>query len=195
MTATSMHSPLRIALIIASRRKPRMADPLAAWLGAELAGLDWMQLDVIDLARVELPGADLGHAGSTVSPIAARLELADGFLVLTPEYNHSFPASLKDAIDWHLREWAYKPVGFVAYGAGSGGARAVEHLRVVFPELRAMTTREAVLLTAPWDHLDATGRYTPDEGVRAALAGTLDELRWWAGVLRMGRAGDRVGAA
>ncbi|MEU3075936.1 NAD(P)H-dependent oxidoreductase [Streptomyces laurentii] len=71
-------------------------------------------------------------AGVTENSLPDRLADADGFVLLTPEYNHSYPAALKNAIDWHLTEWAYKPVAFVGYG-GSGGIRAVAPLRTVFP--------------------------------------------------------------
>ncbi|MBO9520588.1 MAG: NAD(P)H-dependent oxidoreductase [Nocardioidaceae bacterium] len=187
MKKTAQDHALRIALIVASVRQPRVADSLLAWLTEALAAVPWLDLEVIDLATVDL--------GAESSPIAGRLAAADAFLLLTPEYNHSFPGPLKIAIDRHLAEWAYKPVAFVGYGAGAGGARAVEQLRVVFPELRATTTREAVLLTAPWERLDECGRFLPDEGIEAALAGTMTELRWWAEALRARRDLDRVGAA
>ncbi|GAA1524807.1 NADPH-dependent FMN reductase [Nocardioides humi] len=184
---------LRIALIVGSVRSPRMADPLTAWLRAELAGLAWLELDVIDLATVRLPLEQLGPGGGPDSPIADRLAEADGFLVLTPEYNHSFPAALKNAIDWHFAEWARKPVAFVGYGAGSGGIRAVEQLRAVFPEVRATTIREAVLLPMPWERLGAGGGFEPAAGTRDALLAMMDELRWWAESLRAGRARDAMG--
>ena len=128
----------------------------------------------------------------SASPISARLEAADGYLVLTPEYNHSFPGSLKNAIDWHFDEWAYKPVAFVAYGAGSGGIRAVEQLRLIFPELRATTVRNAVLLRNPWTDLTGDGRFAPGAEAGAALDATVAELRWWATALREGRSRELV---
>lgn len=190
MTATITESPLRIALIAASQRSPRMAGPLLTWLRLELEDLDWLQLDPIDLATVDLPPAQLVPGGVDSSPISGRLATADAFVILTPEYNHSFPSGLKNAIDWHFAEWAYKPVAFVGYGGGSGGIRAVEQLRLVFPELRATTVREAVHLVSPWERL-TEGRFDPDDGIRGALASTLEELRWWALALRDGRARDR----
>lgn len=170
MTAQHFAESLKIALLVGSVRTPRMADPLLDWLRSELEPLGWLRLDVIDLAEVALPREQL-------SPIADRLADADGFVILTPEYNHSFPAALKNAIDWHLTEWAYKPVAFVGYGAGSGGIRAVEQLRQVFPELRATTIREAVHLAAPWVQLTADGRFDPGDGAASALAATMAELR------------------
>ncbi|MBL0885669.1 NADPH-dependent FMN reductase [Myceligenerans indicum] len=187
--------PLRIVLLVASVRSPRMADPLLAWLREELAGADGIELDVVDLATTDLPMTGLGVPGGAPSPIADRLNRADGFLILTPEYNHSYPAALKNAIDQHLEPWARKPVAFVAYGAHTGGSRAVEHLRTVFPELRATTVREALLLNQPWQRLTAEGRFRPSDAALAVWRDLLGELRWWASALRTARAQDRLVAA
>jgi NAD(P)H-dependent FMN reductase len=183
---------LRIALVIGSVRAPRLADSLAAWLRRELAPLDWLDLDLIDLASVRLPMHTLQPGGTAGSPIADRLAAADGFLFLTPEYNHSFPAPVKNVIDWHFTEWAYKPVAFVGYGS-SGGIRAVEQLRTVFPELRATTIRESVLLPMAWEHLDTGGRFIPPPGTVQALHTMMAELRTWAGALRPVRLAEPAG--
>lgn len=90
-----------------------------------------MILDVIDLADTRVPSAEL----------ADRIGAADAFVVVTPEYNHSYPGPLH-AIDSVGEQWRAKPVGFVSYGGVSGGLRAVEPLRVVFAELHAVTIRE-----------------------------------------------------
>ncbi|MCP2357255.1 NAD(P)H-dependent FMN reductase [Nonomuraea thailandensis] len=191
MTRDNLNAPLRIAVVIGSVREPRMAGPLAAWLEHELTRIDWLDLDLIDLAAVPLPMHEMQPGGAATSPIAGRLADADGFVFLVPEYNHSFPAPVKNAIDWHFTEWAYKPVAFVAYGA-SGGIRAVEQLRTVFPELRATTVRESVLLPMAWEHLDAGGRFVPPPGTVEALHTMMTELRTWARALRPVRAESRA---
>jgi NAD(P)H-dependent FMN reductase len=182
--------PLRIVLLVGSVRTTRMAEPLLTWLCDELADVDWIDLDVIDLATIALPIT--GPRSDRPSPIAARLARADGFLILTPEYNHSYPAALKNAIDWHLQEWAYKPVAFIGYGAHAGGVRAVEHLRGVLPELRATTIREAVLLYSPWQRMTPDGRFQPGDGTISVLQTMLAELRWWARALRLARSQDQL---
>ena len=179
-----------VVLIVASVRSPRVADVLLPWLTARLRSHPWLELEVVDLARVDLPVGG-STPGGGASPISGALAAADAFVVLVPEYNHSFPAALKTAIDWHSVEWRGKPVSFVGYGASSGGIRAVEQLRLVFPELRAATTRNAVHLVAPWEHVDEAGVFTPPAGADAALDATLTELHWWARALRAGR--DRRG--
>jgi NAD(P)H-dependent FMN reductase len=192
MTADNFDRRLRIALVVGSVRKPRLADPIAAWLKRELGALDWVDLDTVDLAATSLPMHELQPGGAAASPIAGRLAAADGFVLLTPEYNHSFPASVKNMIDWHFVEWAYKPVAFVGYG-GSGGIRAIAQLRAVFPELRATTVRESVLLPMAWNHLDAAGRFNPPPGTVQALHATMDELAVWARALRSARLADLAG--
>jgi NAD(P)H-dependent FMN reductase len=194
MTEDDLNGRLRIAVVIGSVRRTRLADPLAAWLKHELTAIDWIDLDMIDLASVSLPMHEMQPGGAAASPIAGRLADADGFVFLTPEYNHSFPASVKNVIDWHFTEWAYKPVAFVGYG-GSGGVRAIEQLRTVFPELRATTVRESVLLPMAWEHLDADGSFVPPPGTVRALHATMNELRTWARALRSLRVSDLAAQA
>ncbi|RBQ16762.1 NADPH-dependent FMN reductase [Spongiactinospora rosea] len=194
MTQDDFSGRLRIAVVVGSVRRPRLADPLAAWLERELGAIDWLELDMIDLAAVSLPMHEMQPGGAVPSPIGSRLANADAFVFLTPEYNHSFPAPVKNAIDWHFTEWAYKPVAFVGYGA-SGGIRAVEQLRTVLPELRATTVRESVLLPMAWEHLDADGRFVPPPGTVHALHTMMNELRTWARALRPLRAADPAGRA
>ena len=101
---------LRVALIIGSVRIGRLADAVLPWLEERLAHVEWLKLDVVDLAEEDLDPRVLRGD----SPISERLHLADAFVVLTPEYNHSYPAALKHAIDSHYAEWQFKPVAFVS---------------------------------------------------------------------------------
>jgi NAD(P)H-dependent FMN reductase len=98
---------------------------------------------------------------------------------VTPEYNHSFPAPLKQAIDYAYEEWQAKPVGFVAYGHRSAGRHAIEHLRTVFTELHAVTVRSSVTLNV------LTGG---DDETFATATAMLDQLCWWGRALREARA-------
>lgn len=108
--------------------------------------------------------------------------------MVTPEYNHSYPGTLKNLIDLHHTQWQAKPVGFVSYGGISGGLRAVEHLRPVFAELHAVTVRDSVAFPNPWPRFDPTGTLLDPDAAETAAATMLDQLTWWAEALRTARA-------
>ena len=180
-----MNETLHIAVIAASVRQQRMSHVLADWTAQRVAALPAV-VDLIDLADCQLPSDTLLQPGGGVrSPIADRIDAADGFVVVTPEYNHSYPASLKRAIDWHYREWMFKAATVLSYGV-HGGLLATEHLRGVFAELHVVTTRRVVGLRAPWNEIDGN-RFAPEPDVEKALDGALTELGWWAETLRTAR--------
>ncbi|MEU4666961.1 NAD(P)H-dependent oxidoreductase [Amycolatopsis sp. NPDC023774] len=113
------------------------------------------------------------------------MEGTDAFLVVTPEYNHGYPTSLKAAIDWHFTQWTAMPVAFVSYGGVAGGRHAVLHLENVLTELHAVTIRDGLAFPnyfTAWENgrpLDAQlGEYAKP---------LLDQLAWWAGALRSAR--------
>ncbi|MFI7548941.1 NADPH-dependent FMN reductase [Micromonospora sediminimaris] len=196
--STDQHSSLspaaglRVAVISGSVRKDRMGPTIARWVAAALgpaaapgpaAAADPAPVDLIDVAQVELPDDSLLYpGGGPKSEVADRIAAADAFVFVTPEYNHSYPASLKRLIDWHYGEWRLKPATIVAYGV-HGGYAAIEHLRGVLAELSVVTTRRALGLRVPWTALDDQGRYTPDAELSRGLTASLAELRWWAEVL------------
>lgn len=107
--------------------------------------------------------------------------------MITPEYNHGYPASLKLAIDSVHPEWKAKPVGFVSYGGMAGGLRAVEQLRLVFAELHMVTIRDVVSFHMAPAQFDNNGRPL-DDAANIAAKTMFDELIWWAQVLRHARA-------
>ncbi|WP_216212463.1 NADPH-dependent FMN reductase [Amycolatopsis aidingensis] len=181
---------LHLGVIIGSTRAGRFAPVVANWFADQAALRADLTVDVIDLAEAALPDR-LGDFGEGTAPreveaLTPRLADADGFVVVTPEYNRSFPAPLKTVIDWHGAEWQAKPVGFVSYGGISGGLRAVEQLRLVFAELHATTVRDAVSFTNYWEQFGADGTPAgPQAGQAAALL--LDRLTWWARALKEAR--------
>jgi len=179
---------LHLAILIGSTREGRFAPTVANWFAAEARRRAGLILDVIDLAETRLPDVLGGNPSPNVAAVAQRLARADAFVVVTPEYNHSFPAPLKTAIDWYSKEWQAKPVGFVSYGGVSGGLRAVEHLRQVFAELHAVTVRDTVSFHGVWAHFDPTGQPKDPSRYARAAKSMLDQLAWWARALREARA-------
>ncbi|GAA3941872.1 NAD(P)H-dependent oxidoreductase [Actinomadura viridis] len=182
-------SPLHVAIIIGSTRAGRFGPVVATWFAGHAARYADMTADVIDLRDTRLPDTLVDEGDEIPEPVRAlapRLAAADAFVVVTAEYNHSFPAPLKTAIDWFVDEWRAKPVGFVSYGGVSGGLRAVEQLRLVFAELHATTVRDTVSFHSCWEKFD-DGRPVDAAGADAAAKGLLDQLTWWARALRDAR--------
>ncbi|WP_329089641.1 MULTISPECIES: NADPH-dependent FMN reductase [unclassified Streptosporangium] len=180
---------LKLAVVVGSVREGRFGPTVANWFVGEAERHQGFQVDLIDLAEVPI-----GSAAPSMSPapevlralggLTPRLEAADAFVMVTPEYNHSFPAALKSAIDWHSSQFHAKPVAFVSYGGISGGLRAVEHLRLVFAELHAVTTRDTVSFHGAWTQFEADGQPKDPDGPATAAKTLLDQVTWWASALR-----------
>ncbi|WP_336088015.1 NADPH-dependent FMN reductase [Nocardia sp. SSK8] len=189
MSATTAIRPLRLAVVIGSTRQGRFGPTVADWFIRQAALRDTLDVEVIDAGQLELSstfGAGTEHPALVAA--TAALARADAFVVVTPEYNHSYPGTLKNLIDLHHTQWQAKPVGFVSYGGVSGGLRAVEHLRPVFAELHAVTVRDSVVFPNPWGRFDDTGALRDPDAAETAAATMLDQLTWWAEALRTARA-------
>ena len=183
---------MQIAVIVGSVRPGRVGPKIAEWFLSQASAGGGADFDLVDLGDHALPRDDgdaNGGANALPAPdaLAARLARADGFVVVTPEYNHSYPAALKETIDRYTAEWRAKPVAFVSYGGVSGGLRSVEHLRNVFAELHAVTVRTSVTVPEVWRYAGGSGAFAappPTSSIPKMLA----ELHWWAKSLRAARA-------
>ncbi|WP_281426221.1 NADPH-dependent FMN reductase [Miltoncostaea oceani] len=189
-----MSTPPRIAVIVASTREGRIGPAVAGWFIGLAGTRDDLLLEVIDLAHVPLPARlPAGHPSrgeypEAVRPFAARIAAADGVVIVTPEYNHGYPGSLKDALDSVGPEWRAKPVAFVGYGGVSGGIRAVEQLRQVVAELHMASLRDAVLVPFAARAFRDGGVPADDDGRLAdSVDRMLGRLGWWARALRAAR--------
>lgn len=187
-------APLSVAVILGSVREGRQGPAVANWFLETAGAHGGLDLDFIDLADVDLPLAMPGWGGSpspqaaaALAKVSPRLAAAEAFVIVTPEYNHSFPAVLKNLIDWHREEWLAKPAGFVSYGGLGGGLRAVEQLRLIFAELHSVTMRDSVSLHGPWSGLGPDG--VPRDGAvtEGAVKGMVGQLVWWGRALRAAR--------
>ena len=180
-----------MAVIIGSTRRGRFGPSVAQWFVRRAARRPDLRLDLIDLAEAGLPEVLSDEDEPPPEPVrrlAPRLAAADAFVVVTPEYNRSFPAPLKTAVDWFCAEWRAKPVAVVAYGGPSGGLHAISQLREVFTELHAVTIRESIGLSEFWNYFDADGGWPkPSADCHAAVKPLLDQLTWWARGLRAAR--------
>jgi NAD(P)H-dependent FMN reductase len=185
----------RIGIIIGSTREGRFGEKPAKWIG-DLAGRHTeMNFETIDLREYPLPFFE-----EQMSPIyappqnpvaqrwAAKLATLDGFIVVTPEYNHGVSAVLKNALDYAYKEFNRKPIGFVGYG-GVGAARAIEHLRMVAVELQMAPVRFAVHVgmvefLGIWQQGKSFGDFPHLEHSATAM---LDDIAWWTRALKSAR--------
>jgi NAD(P)H-dependent FMN reductase len=191
MTQTNEHTPA-ILIVLGSTRQSRQGEVVARWI-TERAGerLD-ARFELIDLKDWPLPFIQnpvppaMGHYDDTTQMWADKVGAADGFIFVTPEYNHGYPAVLKNALDHIYAEWGYKPATIVSYGIAAGGYRASEQLRQVLIELRMVPVRDQVGISPIFEAFDEHGR-ARDKAVERMTVTMLDELVWWAGVLRSAR--------
>ncbi|WP_280570748.1 NADPH-dependent FMN reductase [Chromohalobacter sp. 296-RDG] len=172
-----MRHNIKLGIIYGSAREGRFCDTVAGWLIEDIAQRGGFDLLTIDPAVDNSPTPDLRK----------RVKEADAFIVVTPEYNHSFTGALKTLIDSFHAEWQAKPVGFVSYGGISGGLRAVEQLRGVFAELHAVGIRDSVSFANVWGHFDENGTLRDSVLAEQALGTMLARLSWWASALRTAR--------
>ncbi|MEU3413563.1 MULTISPECIES: NADPH-dependent FMN reductase [unclassified Streptomyces] len=186
-------TPLKIGVIIGSVRTGRFADKVAQWFLTEIGRREDMDVHVVDLSEPALVEElkltlDAAEPREGTRTLAQRIGGLDGYVVITPEYNHGYPASLKLALDYVYGGWRAKPVGFVSYGGMAGGQRAVEQLRQVFAELHAVTLRDTVSFHMAGEKFDERGRLQDADGAGKAASVLLDQLAWWGLTLREGRA-------
>ena len=179
--------PLHVAVIIGSTRVGRVCDTLGGWFAARARRREDLSVEVLDLAGYAFPACYPDESTPSMRHFTAAVGGSDAFVVVTPEYNRSFPAPLKQAIDFAYDEWQAKPVGIVAYGSGSCGHYAVEQLRTVFSALHAVTMRDWVGLDLLGAGVDECGRPRDTDDLLRAVAALLDQLTWWGRTLREGR--------
>ena len=181
------HDRIRTVLIIGSTREGRFGPTVAAWVAEHARARPDLDVDLLDLAEAGLPAVLQREPDLQVRRFAARIDQADALIVITPEYNHGYPAPLKQAIDWLRDEWAAKPVALVSYGGRSGGLRAVEQLRQVFAEVSAVPLRDTLSFHQAHTQFRPDGTLKDPAPVEAAAATLFDRLEWWARALREAR--------
>lgn len=149
-----MKDSLNTLVLIGSAREQRMADRVLKWLLPQLATYPEFSISMADARDFDGGYAERRAATRLLEADAAA---ADAVIVLTPEYNHSFPAPLKLMLDSLSEPWRRKPVAFISYGGISGGLRAIEQLRLVVAELDMADIRETVSIQDPWSNLSEEG--------------------------------------
>ena len=179
-----------LQIIIASTRPGRVGMPVGTWVEAAARDHGAFDVELIDLAEVGLPLMDEPNHPRLKQYMhphtidwSRTIERADAFVLVHPEYNYSFTAPLKNALDYLHVEWAYKPVSFVSYGGISGGLRAVQGLKQVVTTLRMVPTVEAVPIPFVGQHINDDGEFVPTEVMITGANAMFAELRRLADVL------------
>jgi NAD(P)H-dependent FMN reductase len=180
---------VKIGIIVGSTRPGRHARAVADWVLGQTSGRPGARYEIIDLADHPLPHLDEPMPPSFgqyqhdhTKAWAATIAGYDGFIFVTPEYNHSTSGVLKNAIDYVYAEWNNKAAGFVAYGS-LGGARAIEHLRAVCGELQIATVRQQLSFSLFTD-FENFAAFTPAALHNDAATTLFDQLESWAGALK-----------
>jgi NAD(P)H-dependent FMN reductase len=180
-----------LQIVTAATRPARKGSAVAEWTVAQARAHQKFEIEPVDLATVNLPlfdepkhprFADYEHEHT--KRWSATVSRADAFVFVTPEYDHGPPAALINALQYLVKEWTYKPVGFVSYGGVSAGTRGVQITKEICTSLKMMPMFETVAIPFFAQHIDAkSGVFDPGEVQTKALGVMLDELLRWANAL------------
>ena len=183
---------VNIAIIVGSTRPGRKAEAVAKWVHGIASKRSDAKFEVVDIATFDLPLLDepvppaMGqYSKDHTKRWAAKIAQFDGFVFVTPEYNHATSGALKNALDFLFAEWNDKAAGFVGYGS-MGGARAIENLRLICGELRIADVRQAVQLSLFTD-FENFATFKPAAMHEKTVGTMLDELVSWSTALRGAR--------
>jgi NAD(P)H-dependent FMN reductase len=190
---------LKIAIILGSTRPGRNGKAVADWVTAKAADRTAADYELVDLADHPLPHIDevlpptLGqYAGDHTKAWAQKIDPYDGFIFVTPEYNHSTSGVLKNAIDYLYAEWNNKAAAFVSYGS-VGGARAIEHLRAISSELQIAHVRQQLSFSMFTD-FENFSVFAPGPQHDEAAVTLFDQLESWTRAMKAVREGETVRA-
>ncbi|HOX25596.1 MAG TPA: NAD(P)H-dependent oxidoreductase [Candidatus Krumholzibacteria bacterium] len=180
---------VKIAIIVGSTRPGRVGPAVARWVHDLARTRQDAEFELVDLADVRLPLLDEPvppsrgqYSQPHTKAWAAKVASFDGYVFVTPEYNHGINGALKNAIDFVYREWNDKAAGFVGYGS-AGGVRAVEQLRLVMAEVQVATVRNQVALSLFTDFENFTV-FKPAEPHAKSVHRMLDQVIAWSGALK-----------
>jgi NAD(P)H-dependent FMN reductase len=172
-----------LQIIIASTRPGRVGPSVAAWIYQRAVAHGGFDVELIDLAEVNLPMFDepkhprFGeYVHQHTKDWSATIRRGDAYIFVIPEYNYGFNAAIKNAIDYLNAEWNHKPVGFVSYGGVAAGTRAVQMLKQVVTTLRMVPVFESVNIPFVQQFLDADKRLQANDIMEDAATAMLDQL-------------------
>jgi NAD(P)H-dependent FMN reductase len=180
---------LKLAIIIGSTRPGRVGEAVGKWAFEIATRRKDAQFELVDVEAFNLPLLDEPippsqgkYSKEHTKKWATKIASFDGYVFVTPEYNHGPSGALKNAIDFLYAEWNNKAAGFVGYGS-AGGTRAVEHLRLVMAEVQIATVRNQVMLSLR-DDFENYSAFKPRDFHEKSLAGVFDQVIAWGGAMK-----------
>ena len=180
-----------LQIVVTSTRPGRVGLSVGQWVTDAATKHGGFDVDLADLAEVDLPLLDEAnhprlakYTNEHTKAWSARVAAADAFVFVLAEYNHSFTAAAKNAIDYLHHEWQYKPVGLVSYGGVAAGTRAAQALKPVLLAVKAVPLAEAVPIPFVQQFLDDDQVLMPNELMENSAKLMFDELGRWAEALR-----------
>ncbi len=182
----------KLKVIYGSSRQGRKGLPIARWIFGVASEHSEFETEFLDLAEIGLPMLDepnhprlYQYQHQHTRDWSAKINPADAFIIVTPEYNYGYPAVLKNAIDFLHQEWLYKPVAFVSYGGVAGGTRAVQALRQVISSLKMVSITESVNIPFFAKLIGENQHFNPDEHTVKSANAMVAELARWSVNLKM----------
>ena len=190
----------KIAIIVGSTRPGRFGIQPAQWLFEQTKSRKDAEYELVDLKEFNLPLLDEPKSALSgeysqehTKRWSAKIAPFDGFVFVTPEYNQSTSAALKNAIDFLYHEWVDKPVAYIGYGAAGGGARAISHLRGIAAQTRMFDILDSIMIHNYYLNLDENGKYKFDDKQAEQADAMLTELVFWAEQMKKARELKNVG--
>ena len=185
----------RLLIVVASTRPGRVGLPVSRWVREQAEQHGGFTVEVADLAEIDLPFMDepnhprlRQYTKQHTKEWSAIVDAADAFVFVMPEYNHAFTAPLKNAIDYLVQEWGYKPVGLVSYGGVSGGLRAVQLLKPTLSGLRMIPLTEGVPIPGVSSLIGDDGEFQATDQLDDSARGMFNALARWVPALHPLRA-------
>ncbi|HJT80261.1 MAG TPA: NADPH-dependent FMN reductase [Chthoniobacterales bacterium] len=186
MTTQSSQNPLFIPIILGTARQGRESENVAKLVLEQTKKRAGVETELIDVRQIPMKFDDAGEQMKDPK-FSAAIDRCDGLIIVTPEYNHSFPGLLKHALDMNLKEYIHKAVGICGVSAGAfGGTRVIENLLPVMRELGLVTIFEDLNFGSVGKLFDDSGTLLDDKFIRR-IDKFLNELIWMSRVLRHGR--------
>ncbi|MCR8549363.1 NAD(P)H-dependent oxidoreductase [Salipiger sp. P9] len=186
---------LKLKVITTSTRPGRIGPIISDWVAGQATEHGKFEVEILDLDSFGLPLLDepnhpamQNYTKDHTKAWSAAVADADAFVFVTPEYNYFPPATVVNAIQALVVEWARKPAAIVSYGGISGGMRAAQELRMLLANMNVMPIKQVVPMPMVFGDITEEGKLSPNAEVAKGTAGMLDELLVWAEALKPARA-------